>query len=212
LLIVVVLGVSGSLAALLGSGCGSTAEQNASEPKATFAVQITQASFPARQSVAKRERLVLSVHNPGTRTVPNVTVALNSLDYTSHYPNLAANKRPVWVVDDGPGPLPSIRVETVEVDPPGGGVTTNYNVWALGRLAPGASRTFSWLVTPVKPGVHTVAYRVFAGLNGRAKAALRSGGVPQGSFTVAIKGRPPPTHVDPQTGKVAPGPYVQGSS
>ncbi len=212
MLIVVAFGAGGSLAALAGSGCGSAAEQNASEPRATFPLQVTQASFPTRQSVAKAERLVLSVRNTGTRTVPNVTVAVNSFYYTSSYTRLAADKRPVWVVDDGPGALPSIPVETVQVDPPGGGATATYNVWALGRLAPGASRSFSWRVTPVKPGVHTVSYRVYADLNGKSRARLPGGGVPQGSFTVAIAGRPPQSHVDPQTGKVVSGPYAPGSS
>jgi hypothetical protein len=202
---VVLLGAS-PLAGALASGCGSSA-QDASEPKGTFRVRVTHASFPSRQSVAREERLVLSVSNKSARAVPNVTIAVNSFDYLSDYPNLAARKRPVWVIDHGPGPLPRIPVETVEVDAPGGGTTANYNVWALGRLAPGATRSFVWHVTPVKPGVHTVNYRVYAGLNGKARAALRSGTMPTGSFKVDIAGRPPPTHVNPQTGRVEEGAY-----
>jgi hypothetical protein len=202
----VVLLSAGPVAGLLASGCGSSA-QSASEPKGAFAVRVTRASFPLRQSVAREERLVLSVRNRSARAIPDVTIAVNSFDYTSDYRNLAASKRPVWVVDHGPGPLPQIPVETVEVDAPGGGTTANYNVWALGRLAPGATRSFVWHVTPVKPGVHTVSYRVYAGLNGRARAQLIRGGVPAGSFKVAIAGRPPPTHVNPQTGRVEEGAY-----
>jgi hypothetical protein len=203
---VVLLGAS-SLAAALISGCGGSAPQSASEPKGTSTVQVTQASFPAQQAVSRPERLVLRVRNTGTRTVPNVAVALNSLYYTSNYPNLAARKRPVWVVDQGPGSIPDPPVETVEVDPPGAGTTSNYDVWALGRLAPGATRSFVWHVTPVKAGVHTVSYRVYAGLNGRARAQLAGGGIPGGNFKVAIANRPPPTHVNPETGKVAAGAY-----
>jgi hypothetical protein len=202
---------AGSLASALASGCGSGAQQDASEPRGTFGVQVTHASFPSRQSVAREERLVLSVHNTGARAVPNVAVAVNSFDYISNYPQLAARKRPVWVVDDGPGPRARLPVETQEVDPPGGGVTASYDVWALGRLAPGATRSFVWNVTPVKPGVHTVVYRVYAGLGGKARAILAGGRAPGGSFTVAIAGKPPPKHVDPETGKVAPGAFAPAS-
>ncbi len=206
MLTVVLLGASPLAAALL-SGCGSSAQQNAGEPQGTSTVQITQASFPARQAVARPEQLVLKVRNTGTQAVPNVTVALNSLYYISDYPNLAARKRPIWVVDQGPGRISNPPVETVEVDPPGAGTTSNYDVWALGRLAPGATRSFVWSVTPVKAGVHTVSYRVYAGLYGKARTQLTSGGLPGGSFRVAVADRPPPTHVNPETGKVAPGAY-----
>jgi hypothetical protein len=194
-------------ASALVAGCGSSAQQDASEPQGTFRVRVTHASFPSRQSVASEERMVLSVHNASAHAVPNVAVAVNSFEYLSNYPNLAARRRPVWVIDHGPGPLPRIPVETVEVDAPGGGTTANYDVWALGRLAPGATRSFVWHVTPVKPGVHTVRYRVFAGLGGKAKAALAGGALPAGSFKVDISARPPMRHVNPQTGRVEAGAY-----
>ena len=94
MLTVVLLGAS-PLAGSLASGCGSSAQQDASEPKGTFAVRVTHASFPARQSVAREEQLVLSVRNTSTHAVPNVAVAVNSFDYISSYSNLAARKRPV---------------------------------------------------------------------------------------------------------------------
>lgn len=211
MLTVVLLGAS-PLAAALISGCGGSAQQDASEPKGTSTVQVTQATFPTRQAVSRPERLVLRVHNAGSSAVANVTVAVDSFLYTSNYPNLAARKRPVWVVDQGPGSIPNPPVETVEVDPPGAGTTANYDVWALGRLAPGATRSFVWHVTPVKAGMHTVSYRVYAGLNGKARAQLTGGGIPGGDFKVAIANRPPPTHVDPETGKVAPGVYSAAPS
>jgi hypothetical protein len=207
---VVLLGACGPLAGVLASGCGSGRQQDASEPRGNFAVQVTHASFPTSQWVAQPSQLVLNVRNTGSQTLPNVAVAVNSFEYVSNYPNLAARQRPVWVIDDGPGPIPHPPVETVQVDPPGGGTTATYNVWTLGRLAPGASRSFVWRVTAVKPGVHTVAYQVYAGLNGKARAQLADGSAPTGRFTVDIAGRPPQAHVNPQTGKVAPGTYVPG--
>ncbi|HEY2767315.1 MAG TPA: hypothetical protein VGI76_03615 [Solirubrobacteraceae bacterium] len=207
---ILLLGAS-ALTIAMASGCGESAHQDASEPKGAFTVQVTRASFPEHQAVSKPERLVLSVHNPSRRTVPNVAVAVNSLDYVSNYPNLAARLRPVWVVDNGPGPIAKPPVETVEVDAPGGATTATYNIWALGSLAPGATRSFVWRVSPVKAGVHQVRYRVFGGLNGRARAQLASGRVPGGSFTVAIAGSPPRRHVNPQTGKVEFGVYSPSS-
>lgn len=191
----------------IASGCGESAHQDAAEPKGAFTVQVTSASFPKRQAVSKPEQLVLRIHNPSRRTVPNVAVAVNSFDYVSNYPNLAARLRPVWVVDNGPGPIAKPPVETVEVDAPGGATTATYNVWALGPLAPGATHSFVWRVSPVKSGVHQVFYRVFGGLNGRARAVLANGRVPGGSFTVAIGKSPPRRHVNPQSGKVELGVY-----
>ncbi len=199
---------AGALAGTTASGCGGSAHQDASEPRGSFTVHVTQASFPTHQAVSKPERLVLSVHNTGARAVPNVAVALNSFYYVSSYPKLASSRRPVWVVDNGPGPTAKPPVETVEVDQPGGGTTAMYNVWALGRLAPGATRSFVWRVTPVKAGVHRVFYRVYGGLNGRARAQLAGGGAAGGAFTVSIAGTPPERHVNPQTGSVELGPYT----
>lgn len=205
---VLLLGVCGALASAVAAGCGSSAPQDAHEPQGHYTVRVAQASFPAHQSVARPVRLALVVRNTSARTLPNVTVAVTSFDYLSNYPNLANRKRPVWVVDQGPGRTPDPPVATVQVDPPGSGTTANYNVWALGPLPAGATRSFVWQVTPVKPGLHRVFYRVYAGLNGRAQAQLANGAAPVGSFTVDVAGKPPPTHVDPQTGKVVPGPYV----
>jgi hypothetical protein len=204
----VLLGACGALVGALAAGCGEARHQNAGEPRGSFPVRVTQASFPSQQAVARPVQLVLDVRNTGARTLPEVTVGVTSFDYLSDYPNLASRLRPVWVVDQGPGRVPNPPVETVQVDPPGGGTTANYDIWALGPLAPGATRSFVWHVTPVKPGAHRVSYRVYAGLNGKARAQLASGGAPAGSFEVDIAGRPPATHVDPQTGRVLPGPYV----
>jgi hypothetical protein len=203
----IVLGVCAASAGLLAGGCGE-AQQDVHEPRGVFTVRVAHASFPALQAVARPAQLVLIVRNTSLRTLPNVAVAVNSFYYNSSYPNVAARKRPVWIVDNGPGTIPNPPVETVQINPPGGGTTANDQIWALGPLAPGASRSFVWHVTPVKPGVHQIYYRVYAGLNGRAVARLAGGGAPAGRFTVTIAGRPPLSHVDPQTGKVVPGPYI----
>ncbi len=205
---VVVLGLCGALTGALAAGCGESRHQDAGEPHSRYTVQVTHASFPTEQAVAKPVHLVLAVRNTSARTLPDVTVAVTSFDYLSNYPNLASRKRPIWVVNEGPGRIAKPSVETVEVDPPGSATTANYNVWTLGPLAPGTTRSFVWNVSPVKPGMHRLSYRVYAGLNGRAKAELADGAPPVGSFAVHITERPPQTHVNPTTGKVVAGPYV----
>jgi hypothetical protein len=196
-----------ALAGLLVAGCGGGAGQNAGEPNATFTVKVVHAAFPAKQAIARPAALTLQVRNTGAHTVPNVAVTLDSFSYASDYPELANTKKSIWIVDKGPGPIAKLPVESQAIDPPGGGQTAYVNTWALGALAPGATQTFTWRVTPIKAGVHTVHFTVAAGLAGKAKARLSSGAVPTGSFTVSIAPKPPATHVDPDTGQVVPGTY-----
>ena len=93
----------------------------------------------------------------------------------------------MWIVDDGPR----------------GGNTAYTNTWALGRMAPGQTKTFVWRVTPVEAGTHTVKYRVAAGLDGKAKATpRRRRRAPRGTFTVDVSKEPAQSRVDPETGDV----------
>jgi hypothetical protein len=200
--------VCGTLMGVLAVGCGESRHQDAAESRATYTVAVTHAVFPVQQAVSRPTQLVLVVRNRSARTLPDVTVAVSSFSYLSNYPNLASRRRPIWVVDTGPGRLANPPVETQQVDPQGSGTTANDNIWALGPLRPGATRAFVWHVTPVKPGLHRIFYRVSAGLYGKARAQLAGGAIAGGSFAVHIAGRPPATHVDPETGKVVPGPYV----
>lgn len=193
------------LAVLLG-GCGG-AQRNAHEVAGTYPVEILKARFPAKQAVARDTRFTLIVRNAGARTIPNIAVTLDSFYYTSTYPKLAVNKRPVWIVNTGPGAVATNPpIQTEEVNPPGGGETAYVNTWALGALAPHASRAFIWHVTPVKTGVHTVHYTVAANLDGKALARLAGGGLASGSLMASIAPAPPRTHVNPQTGEIESGP------
>jgi hypothetical protein len=200
------LGACGVCVALLAAGCGGSS-QDAHEAKASFAVQIVRALFPVHQSIARQTGLVLQVRNRSLGTMPNVAVTIDSFAYTSDYPNLAYNKRPIWVIEEGPGAIPKRPVESQAVSPPGGGQTVYVNTWALGPLAPRQTKTFLWRVVPVKAGTYTVHYTVAAGLAGNARARLLGGGASIGHFTVDIAPRPPATHVDPETGQVVPGTY-----
>ncbi len=209
------------IAAALGAaiaGCGGS-EQTAGEPKASFPVQILQASFPRIQAISHSTRLVLRVRNPGPRTIPNIAVTMDSFSYQSNFPGLSDRERPVWIIDEGPGVVrPRQLVQTQTIDPPGGGETAFLNTWSLGALPPGGVRSFVWHVTPVKSGLYTLHYTVAAGLNGNARAHVSrlgalegtAGGPPVGRLLAAIAPRPPRRYVNPVTGRVQLGPYPSG--
>lgn len=205
------MGLAGACAALLASGCGGGSEQSHGEAKRTYQMSISAATFPSKQSVAKPAELKLRVHNESSRTVPNVAVSVDSFSYVEKHPELASNKRPIWVVEEGPGTPAKVPVQSQAVSPPGGAQTAYVNTWALGPLKAGASRTFVWKVVPVKSGAHTVHLTVAAGLAGNARAALSGGGTVTRSLSAKVAPKPPLTHVDPNTGKVVPGPFI-GSS
>jgi hypothetical protein len=198
--------LTASATAALASGCGGS-RQDAHEVSRGYAMEVLGARFPVKQSIARPASFALQVRNASPRTVPNVAVTLDSFYYTEHYPELAADKRPIWVIEQGPGPEAKPPVQTQEISKPGGAETAYVNTWALGPLAPKGTQTFIWRVVPVKAGVYTVHYRVAAGIAGKAKAELPSGGPVQGQLTASIAPVPSRTHVDPQTGRVVPGPF-----
>jgi hypothetical protein len=193
--------------ALALAGCGGGTPQDAHEPSGTYTVRVLHASFPAAQVIARQTKMSLLVRNTSARTIPNLAVTIDSFDYTSHYPELAADKRPVWAIEQGAGGIALPPVESEEISPPGGGQTAYVNTWAFGPLAPGALRSLTWHVVPVKAGSWTVHYVIAAGLAGKAKARLQNGGLVHGRFAVTIAPAPPLTHVNPDTGRVEQGQF-----
>jgi len=194
----------GALAAAAAGGCGA-ARQDKGEPKRSYTMKVVSARFSARQAVARLADFELAIENAGAGTAPNVAVSLDSFYYNENYPHLASNRRPIWVVEKGPGPAPKSFVETQSVTQPGGSQTAYVSTWALGPLAPGRVRVFKWRVAPVKAGRHTVRYTVAAGLAGRAKAQLTSGSPARGQLVADVAPAPPSVHVDPETGRVVEG-------
>jgi hypothetical protein len=199
--LVVCAGVAGATLA----GCGET-KQSAGEPTGSFDVQVAQARFSRKEAISRPATLSIAVRNTGDEPLPNVAVTVDSLSYKSTFPDLADRERPTWVIHTGPGPVARPPVESEEVNPPGGAQTAFVHTWALGRLAPGATQVFRWKLMPVRSGTHTVHYSIAAGLYG-AKARLADGSKAAGTLTVHVAGKPPRTHVDPQTGEVAAGEY-----
>jgi hypothetical protein len=196
-------------------GCGS-ARQDAGEPTGTYRVSIVSpTSFPQRQLVASRTTMSVTVRNDDTRTIPNlsITVSTNTAGgamasgsegtaphgfaYISPEPGLSNPQRPVWIVD---GVV--LRRDNGSVTGPSTGATAYTDTWSLGQLAPGATATFSFSLTPVKVGMWSVGYHVDAGLNGKAVAQLANGRAPTGMFRIRISNIPPQSRVDPNTGRV----------
>jgi hypothetical protein len=191
------------------AACGGGTRQDAKEPRRSFPVSISAATFPTKQRLAEHTRLTISVKNTGQRVIPDVAVTIcnvtcaypapagqgTSVDAFADYLNMggvASHSRPVWVVDRPPGPCGY----SCQNGGAGAYFTSDANTWAAGKLKPGATATFTWGVTAVATGTHTVAWEVSAGLYGKARAVLADGSLPHGAFRVTIAHAPAQTYVN----------------
>jgi hypothetical protein len=201
--------IPAAVACLALAACGGT-RQDAHEPKGKFPIDA-RASWTTSQALSQHTSLVITARNTGTKTVPNVAVTITdgnpamprigtqaqAFQELLDMPGVASQSRPVWIVDQAPGPCGY----SCKSGGPGAAVTAYSNTWALGSLPPGKSVTFDWRLTAVAPGTHYVYWRVAAGLNGKAKAVTAAGGPPEGSFTVNIAKAPAQAYVN-NSGKV----------
>lgn len=217
--------VLGALAAALGMvACGGGSSQFVGEPSGNFPVTVATVSFPPTQRLTEHTHLVITVRNAGTKDIPDlaVTICNRTCSYPAppgqgtsvapfavlnRTPYVASHSKQVWVIDQPPGPCHFGCNHGPEGGGGQGGYVTNVpNTWAVGHpLKPGTSATFDWAVTAVGTGHFVVAWRVAAGLAGRAKAVLQGGGVPEGALPVTITGVPAQAYVDNS------GAIVQGS-
>lgn len=176
-------GISVLTAASLLGGCGDGRLDKVSSASGSFTVVVERVSFPRHQTLAQSSQLQLTVRNAGERTLPNVAVSVNSFSYRNRQRGFAEHERPLWTVDRGP------RGETAFV-----------STWALGKLRPGARKTFRWTVTPVRAGTHTLKYTVAATVIGPSKTRLPSGAAAEGALTVNVDSQPPTVTVAPDRG------------
>ena len=195
--------MSALVTASLVAGCGGAGP--VAEPHGSFPVSVV-GSFPATQQLAEKTSFTVRVRNVGTRTIPNVAVTVLNPRYGSAaqafgklippnragQPILASRSRPVWIVNQAPGPCRY----SCHNRGPGGAATAYSDTWALGRLAPGHTVAFRWKLTAVSAGPQSVVYQVAAGLTGSAKAVLRNGAPARGRFDVTISAAPPAVTVD----------------
>ena len=170
------------------SGCGGEA-QDANEPEGTYKLEVADASFPAKQSIAEASTMRIRVRNPARRTVPNVAVTVETkgakagdgvtaFGQKSDDPRLADSNRPVWIL----------------YQEPVGGTSAYTNTWTLGPLKGGETKTFEWKLTAVEPGSYSLAYSVAPGLDGKAK--LARGSDAEGTFSVQVADEPVPARVN----------------
>ena len=175
------------------AGCGGGERQDANEPSGKYRMEVTDASFPSDQKLAKRSQLKITVRNTGDSTVPNVAVTVHGFDERLEGRGLADPERPVFVINGQPkdiGGFPESKDAAPE-----GGETAYVDTWALGKLPAGEERTFKWSVTAVRGGDYKLDYEVAAGLDGKAKAVGVGGSVPRGQFAGTISDAAPNTRV-----------------
>lgn len=179
-----------ALVILLLAGCGGPARQDEDEPSGRYRVEITEASFPDDQKLAKSSRLKIGVRNVDTKTIPNIAVTVGTdvggaagsedtegFDY--YDPGNEDPSKPIFVIDTEPR----------------GGQTGYRETWALGELKPGQTKTFAWDLTAVEAKPYNIRYEVSAGLDGKAKAVLANGEQPRGRFTGEVSDKPPQAKV-----------------
>jgi hypothetical protein len=183
------------VATLALTGCGGGERQDADAPGGEFALDVTRATFPSRQTLAEPATLRLDVRNPGPRAVPDLAVVVETAparpgEAAAAFGTRAGGdgaadaSRPVWVLERDPA----------------GGRTAYVNTWAFGRVARGASRSVRFAVTAIRPGRYRVRWRVAPALEGAAR--LSGGGRTAGAFRVTISDEPVRSRVGPGGGVV----------
>jgi hypothetical protein len=175
------------------AACGSEERQDENEPEGEFRVDVVDATFPAKQKLAKRSELSITVRNAGNETVPNIAVTVDGFDIRLENEALADPSRPVFVINGQPREIGDFA-ESKDIAPEGG-ETAFVNTWALGPLKAGKEQTFKWSVTAVRAGRYTIEYKVAAGLDGKAKAVDSAGTTPAGVFRGTVDDKPPDTRV-----------------
>ncbi|MGH8572179.1 MAG: hypothetical protein ACREX8_06340 [Gammaproteobacteria bacterium] len=175
------------------AGCGAAERQDEDEPEGEFAVDVTRASFPEKQRLAQSSNLVISVRNAGDRTLPNVALTVEGLDYRDEEAGLSDPERPQFAVNGLPreiGGFPEAKDAA-----PLGCDTVYVDTWACGALRPGDERSFRFSVTAVKAGPYEIGWRVAAGLDGKARAVGARGRPLKGLFAGTVDDEPPDTRI-----------------
>jgi hypothetical protein len=176
------------------AGCGGGERQDENEREGDFPVEVVEAKFPESQKLAKSSDLVVTVRNAGRETIPNIAMTVNGFDRRKKDPDLADPSRPVFALN-------GVQVEIAGFPEakdasPRGCDTAYVNTWACGPLKPDEEKTFRWSVTAVQAGDFKVAWRVAAGLDGKAKAVAPGGGpAPRGNFSGTISDEAPDVRV-----------------
>jgi hypothetical protein len=136
----------------------------------------------------------VTVRNAGKEEIPNIAMTVNGFDQRKTDPDLADPNRPFFALN-------GVQVEIAGFPEakdaaPRGCDTAYVNTWACGPLGPNEQKTFRWSVTAVQAGDYKVAWRVAAGLDGKAKAVAMGGGpAPRGTFSGTVSDKAPDVRV-----------------
>ena len=198
--------LAAAAATLLAAGCGGGPEPNqfGNEKKGDYEVEVTRATFPVSQTVARTYDMRIDVENSGDEAIPaiNITIDLPGRDSTlafasrSEQPGLASAQRPIWVLEEG---FPKLAGTVGR----GGAQTSSRRTFQFGTLAPGQTAKTVWRVTAVQPGDFELSWRIEAGLGTGVNAVDRSGRTPTGFFEVMVSDTPRLTEIDDQ-GRIVP--------
>ena len=194
------------------AGCGGGSRQDAHEPEATLPHAGDPGQLPppaggvpagdARNRVAQR-RHPDGAQRGGHRGLADLRLQLCRAG--------RPDTRPIWADRTGPRGDRDPAGGNPGAQPPRGAPRPRPRKpgrWAASRPVTAPASCGSWSRSSPVPTRCTSATR--AGLAGKSKVRLAAGSR-RGSLVVHIAGRPPATHVNPETGKVVPGPYIPSS-
>jgi hypothetical protein len=167
------------LAALL-TACGgsSNKRQDEDEPSGEYQVEVVSAEFPSDQKLAKRSVMEIKVRNAGDEDIPNLNATVDDFYYREDLrpgeeeTGLADPERPRFVVDTIPTRPGGPRRDTERLDPLERS-SAYVDTYPIGKLEAGETATFRWEVTAVKAGPFCIAWKIAAGLDGKAEAIVQ---------------------------------------
>jgi hypothetical protein len=191
-------GLAALAIALSLGACGEGSSSDSNEA-GTYRVEVTNAAFPAKQSLGETSLLRIGVRNAGRKTLPALTVNVSiagkqgqdsslPFGFRSPEPGLAQPDRPVWVLSHG---YPKANDSALSA----GAETASRKTFDFGPLKPGATTEAVWKLTAVKAGKFAVLYEIGAGLSGAGKAETAGGSDAGGSFTARVETAPPNVEV-----------------
>jgi len=192
-------GAVGVALALSIFACGGESSSDSNEAAGTYPVKVVTAEFPAKQRLGQTSLMRIGVRNPGSRTLPALTVTISiagkegqtsslPFGFRDPEPGLAQPDRPVWVLS---ARYPKLAGSSA----PAGAETSSKKTFDFGPLKPGATTEAVWKLSAVRTGRYTVLYEVGAGLSSEAKARTPAGTEPGGTFGARITKVPPNTEV-----------------
>ncbi|MGK2877182.1 MAG: hypothetical protein ACSLFF_01185 [Solirubrobacterales bacterium] len=161
------------------AGCGSGEPQDKNAASGTWTVAVEEWKFPKRQFLGTPTDFVLKIRNTDTRPIPQLIATIEGLRMRVKQVGAASEIRPIWLTSE---------VNYAEVTPYNSALASSFN---FGPLAPGATKTYTVTLSPLRRGRHEVGYRLAADLFSDAKVVNGADNTPAADTrTVAIDATP----------------------